>query len=267
MAEFKYLDQGNSEVQDKQAEAYQYTSSGTTGIAATGVIEGLVVRQTATASGSVLIDAGACLDQASLGQGADRLINPSQKTLDIFTAHPMGGLPRNDIVTFDSITTAIIPVIGTPNASPTDPTVPATSVALGRLRHAASATTIPTAKIDDLRVFTYLRGATPDDTGWITPTLLNGWINFGGAYRVAQYRRKNGICYVAGLIKSGTIAPGTIILNLPIGFRPSGRDIYTAWGNGNPCALEVEVNGDLFVGDVAAFAARQSIALSFPISN
>ena len=163
MAEHKYLDQGNSEVQDKQAEAYLYASSGTVGIAATGVIEGLVVRQTGTASGSVLIDAGASLNQASLGQGADRLICPSQKTLDVFTADPMGGLPRNDIVTFDSITTAIIPVIGTPNATPTDPTVPATSVALGRLRHAASATTIPTAKIDDLRVFTTLRGipATP----------------------------------------------------------------------------------------------------------
>jgi len=73
----------------------------------------------------------------------------------------MGGLPRNDIIAFDSITTAIVPITGTPNATPTDPTVPATSVALGRLRHAASATTIPTAKIDNLRAFTTLAAAVP----------------------------------------------------------------------------------------------------------
>jgi len=156
--EFQYLDGGNSEVQDMQAEAYLYASSGTTGIAATGCITGLGVYQTTTASGSVDITVGACLNQASLGQGASRLINPSQKTLDIFTANPVGGLPRNDIVVFDSVTKLIAAIIGTPNATPTDPTVPATSVALARLRNLASATTIPTAQIDDLRVFTTLRG-------------------------------------------------------------------------------------------------------------
>ena len=155
--EFQYLDGGNSEVQDMQAEAYLYASSGTTGIAATGVIEGLVVAQTSTASGSVLISAGACVNQASLGQGASRLINPSQKTLDIFTANPVAGLARRDIVVFDSVTKLIIAKIGVPNATPTDPTVAATEVALWRLRHDASATTIFTAHMDDLRVFTTLR--------------------------------------------------------------------------------------------------------------
>jgi len=157
--EFQYLDGGNSEVQDMQAEAYLYASSGTTGIAATGVIEGLVVTQAPTANGTVLIAAGACVNQASLGQGASRLINPSQKTLDILTANPVGGLPRNDIVVFDSITKLITVIVGTPNATPTDPTVPATSVALARLRNLASATTIPTAQIDQLAVATTVRGA------------------------------------------------------------------------------------------------------------
>lgn len=156
--EFQYLDGGNSEIQDMQAEAYLYAPSGTVGVAATGVIDGLVVTQTSTASGSVLIGSGACINQASLGQGGSRLINPSQKTLDVFTANPVGGLPRNDIVVFDSVTKLILALIGTPNATPTDPTVPATSVALSRLRHAASATTIPTAKIDPLIVATTLRG-------------------------------------------------------------------------------------------------------------
>jgi hypothetical protein len=169
MAEFQYLDGGNSEIQDMQAEAFLYASSGTTGIAASGVIEGLVVTQTGTASGSVLIAAGACINQASLGQGASRLINPSQKTLDIFTANPVGGLPRNDIVVFDSVTKLITVIVGTPNATPTDPTVPATSVKLARLRNLASATTIPTAQIDNLIVATTLRGAV-NPPGSATPT-------------------------------------------------------------------------------------------------
>jgi hypothetical protein len=190
--EFQYLDGGNSEVQDMQAEAYLYASSGTTGIAATGVIEGLVVTQTSTASGSVLIGAGACINQASLGQGASRLINPSQKTLDIFTANPVGGLPRNDIVVFDSVTKLIAVIVGTPNATPTDPTVPATSVALARLRHAASATTIPTAKIDALIVATTLRGIpaptpTLTYTGSNIPAFATGITNFvfGGGNTLA----------------------------------------------------------------------------------
>jgi hypothetical protein len=98
------------------------------------------------------------VNQASLGQGADLLVNDTSKTLDIFTGNPMGGVPRNDIVVFDSVTSSIIVVVGTPNATPTDPTVAATRTPLARLRHAASATTIPTAKIDDLGVTTYLRG-------------------------------------------------------------------------------------------------------------
>ena len=158
MAEFQYLHGLNSMVQDMQAEAYLYASSGTVGIAATGVIDGLVVTQALTANGTVLIGTGACINQASLGQGGSRLINPSQKTLDIFTANPMGGLPRNDIVVFDSITATILAIIGVPNATPTDPTVPATAVALARLRNLASATTIPTAQIDNLIVATTLRG-------------------------------------------------------------------------------------------------------------
>ena len=78
--------------------------------------------------------------------------------MDIFTANPVGGLPRNDIVVFDSVTKLISVIVGTPNATPTDPTVPATAVLLARLRNLASATTIPTAQIDNLIVATTLRG-------------------------------------------------------------------------------------------------------------
>lgn len=161
MSEFQYLSGGNSEVQDKQATAYLLAASATTGVAASGVLDGLVVTQTASPSGSVLISAGAAVNQASLGQGADLLVNDTSKTLDVFTSNPVGGLPRNDIIVFDSVTSAIIVVVGTPNATPADPTVAATRTPLARLRHAASAPTIPAAKIDILAVPAFLRGVHP----------------------------------------------------------------------------------------------------------
>jgi hypothetical protein len=158
MAEFEYHNAGNSEAQEKEALTHLFAPSGTAGIAATGVIDGLVVVQATTPNGTVLISFGVAVVQSSVLNGASLLANDTAKTLDIFTANPMGGLPRNDIVVFDSITASIIAITGTPNATPTDPTVPATAVALARLRNLASATTIPTAQIDTLIVNTALRG-------------------------------------------------------------------------------------------------------------
>lgn len=158
MTEYQYLDEGNSEAQDRLATSYLFAQV-SQGKAATGVLSGLVVAQTGTASGSVLVGAGAAVCQDTVGNGAALMVSDTQKTLDIFTANPMGGTPRNDIVVFDSATKSIRAIIGTPNAVPTDPTVPATAAPLARLRHAASATTIPTAKIDSLIVSTSLAGA------------------------------------------------------------------------------------------------------------
>jgi hypothetical protein len=165
VAEYEFLRAGNSEATEKKALSALFAT-------ASGVLSGLVVTQTTTASGSVLIASGSALVHPS-AVSASLLGNDTSKTLDVFTANPVGGLPRNDIVEFDQITASIIVHVGVPNATPTDPTVPNTSVALARLRHAASATTIPTAKIDTLIVPTVLRGikAAPlvyTDTGLVT---------------------------------------------------------------------------------------------------
>lgn len=153
MSEFIRDKAGATEAQQKKALAFLF-AQGTTGLAFTGVMAGLSVAQTGTASANVLVNGGAGVSQDTVGNGASLLINDTQKTLDILTANPMGATPRNDIVVFDSATTSIRNIVGTPNAVPTDPTVPATALPLARLRHAASATTVPTAKIDDIRVLT-----------------------------------------------------------------------------------------------------------------
>jgi len=156
MAEFVYDGAGNSEVQQREALAHLLTPAGT--LARTGVADGLLVWQTATASGSVIITVGAGVVQSAVLDGAHLLVCDTTRTLDIFTANPVGGLPRNDIVVFDAVTATIAVIVGTPNVTPVDPTVPTSALPLARLRQAASATTIPAAAIDDLRVWVGLRG-------------------------------------------------------------------------------------------------------------
>jgi len=216
VAEFEFLRAGNSEATEKKALNALFAP-------ASGVLSGLVVTQTSTASGSVLIASGSALVHPS-AVSASLLGNDTSKTLDVFTANPMGGLPRNDIIEFDQITASIIVHVGTPNATPTDPTVPATSVALARLRHAASATTIPTAKIDPLIVATYLRGTTPDDTGWIAPSLASGWSVFNS--ETIGYRRLNGVTYLRG--RGSSTGTGSTAFTLPAGFRPGQIMIVAA---------------------------------------
>lgn len=155
MSQFELHNAGNTEAQQKEALAYLLAQS-STGKAATGVLTGLGVAQTTTASGSVVVSAGAGVAQAAVLDGASVLVNDSDLSLDVLTANPMGATPRNDIVVFDAATTSVRAIIGTPSATPTDPTVPTSAIPLARLRNAASATTIPTSAIDDLRTYTSL---------------------------------------------------------------------------------------------------------------
>jgi hypothetical protein len=160
MTQSQFGHQSNSEVQQMEGVAALLAQSPSApGVAKTGTLYGLGVTQQTTANGTVLVGVGAGVVQGSLTAGASLLINDAAFTLDIFTANPMGGLPRYDIVVFDALTRSVTAIIGSPNATPTDPTVPATSLALARLRHNASDTTITAGQIDDLRTYTALAGA------------------------------------------------------------------------------------------------------------
>jgi hypothetical protein len=54
---------------------------------------------------------------------------------------------------------------------------------------------------------------------WISPTLLNGWQNYGAPFGDCEYYKDGrGIVYLSGTIKSGVI--GSPIFTLPYGYRP-----------------------------------------------
>ncbi|WP_256758704.1 hypothetical protein [Cohnella sp. WQ 127256] len=57
---------------------------------------------------------------------------------------------------------------------------------------------------------------------WITPTLLNGWVAYGGAgYPSARYLKDDlGFVHLDGLISGGIVTSGTPLFILPSGYRP-----------------------------------------------
>ena len=238
---------GNTEQQLRQWFSY-LVAQDSVGVAKDGVLAGLGVSQTGTASASVVIGKGEGVVQDTGLAGAIPLGLDSDLTLDVLTANPVGGLPRNDLVVYDSATVSggsggVRVIVGTPNASPTDPTVPATAVPLARLRHAASATTVPTAKIDDLRVTTGLAPSvqpawvayTPVWTADTTPPSVgNGSVT--GRYKVGN----DGMVDAVIVLKMGTSGvaqgSGSYALTLPVAadltepFALGGSAQYVAGG-------------------------------------
>lgn len=84
------------------------------------------------------------------------------------------------------------------------------------------------------------------DSGWIAPTLLNGWVNYGGGHTLAGYRKIGGVVYLRGLIKFGTATASTVLFVLPVGYRPDatmhginvtsaadGQGSYNIYANGD----------------------------------
>lgn len=188
MAWFEYHNAGNSEQQQLQALAFMLTQ-GSVGKANTGVLSGLTVAQTTTASGSVVVSAGAGVVQAATLDGASLVGDVQDTTIDVLVASPMGSIPRNDIVVADRATGSIRVIVGSPSVTPADPTVPSSAVMLARIRNAANATTVPNSAIDDLRVMTSFFGGTTIVANSTQRDALPKYVGLK-VYRVSQKREE-----------------------------------------------------------------------------
>jgi hypothetical protein len=102
------------------------------------------------------------------------------------------------------------------------------------------------------------------DTGWITPTLLNSWTNYGSGWNTAGYRKIAGIVYLKGLVTGGT--QGTVVYNLPAGFRPIGgmhfANVTSTAGAGSG---NVNANGDILARGTTGYWSMDNV--SFPADN
>lgn len=69
------------------------------------------------------------------------------------------------------------------------------------------------------------------DSGWITPTLVNGWVSLGG--RTLQYRKVGGRVTFRGVITNPSFANNnTIAFTIPAGYRSSVPLVFSVTGSG-----------------------------------
>ena len=78
---------------------------------------------------------------------------------------------------------------------------------------------------------------------WKTPDLLNGWMRHGVDYNPAGYfRDKNGIVHLRGLVINGS---SEIIFILPLGYRPSYREIHSVISDDIIGRIDILSNGQV----------------------
>lgn len=89
-------------------------------------------------------------------------------------------------------------------------------------------------------------GNLPSGDGWIAATLQNGWGQFGSGHQAARFRRTvDGTVFVEGLISGGTITPGTVLFNLPVGYRPAAKLRIAQVDSNGVMGFDVEPNGNV----------------------
>jgi Tfp pilus assembly protein PilV len=84
---------------------------------------------------------------------------------------------------------------------------------------------------------------------WTNLTLQSGWVSYDGGsfFSPPQYTKgADNIVRLRGLIKGGSTANGTLVANLPAGFRPKDRTLLGSVCNPNVyCRIDVLSNGNV----------------------
>ena len=100
------------------------------------------------------------------------------------------------------------------------------------------------------------------------PTLLSGWVNYSEYFAAAgYYKGPDNRVHLQGLIKSGTVADGTVIFTLPQGFRPKQTQIFIVFISGGGYGrVDVNDNGNVVAKVVNATYTSLS-GISFLAEN
>lgn len=100
-----------------------------------------------------------------------------------------------------------------------------------------------------------------DDSGWVSPALLNGWTQYAG-WPTIGYRKRSGEVRLRGLANSTTTTWGKNIFVLPAGFRPSHGNHYPiASGSAQAVHTKVMSDGSVYpdIGGATAIATWVSL--------
>lgn len=87
---------------------------------------------------------------------------------------------------------------------------------------------------------------------WNGITLQNAWINTGGVYALARYRKdKHGVVWLQGRIQGGTTTSGTLLFTLPAGYRPISKLSFTVVTNNTSAdqvgQIDIDTTGNVYL--------------------
>lgn len=102
---------------------------------------------------------------------------------------------------------------------------------------------------------TFTGTVTIPQEAWTDFTFANSWVNYGGGFQTAQYRKDaQGRVHLRGMIKDGTTTDATQICTaLPAGYRPSSTVLYgVPYNNGAFSVVEIRISNS---GNVTLFFA------------
>jgi hypothetical protein len=91
------------------------------------------------------------------------------------------------------------------------------------------------------------RRLTPE--AWITPTLTNGWVNYGAPRQNMSFRKTpTGDVVIRGSVKNG--ANNTVVFTLPVGYRPAAERVFSVavGGPGGVGTAVMQPEGTVIIG-------------------
>lgn len=103
----------------------------------------------------------------------------------------------------------------------------------------------------------------PSYTGtWTALGLSNGWLRYGGYTAPSYTKAPDGLVSVRGLIYGGTTTIGTVVAQLPVGYRPSAALAIDVASNGAYARVDIHPDGKIVVaeGTSASWLSLDSIS-------
>lgn len=98
-------------------------------------------------------------------------------------------------------------------------------------------------EIDDIKTANWLYNLVTQEA-WITPTLVNSWVNFGSGTDNASYMKDTlGFVHLKGRVKSGTI--GATIFTMPVGYRTNFTKAFVVDSNAMFGRLTIASDGSV----------------------
>jgi len=83
---------------------------------------------------------------------------------------------------------------------------------------------------------------------WVTPTLINAWASYGAPFANASYRiDSSGVVELQGTLKLGNATAGTVLFNLPPGYRTNATKIFATASADAFGEIRITATGDVTI--------------------